>query len=369
MTVGNRTAEIEAKTDRVRRWLVEVGSPGVVLRQRSNFAWLTGGGRSQVNSAKSTGVGSVLITADRVVLLASNIESARLASEEIADGPIECAEYPWHQPEGESRLLERLTGGASAVVSDDDSAVAAAMRGLRASLLPPEVERYRELGALTAAIAEDVCFALAPGETEYEVAARVYAAAASQGIDVPVCLVAADGRIVTRRHPLPTSALVRERAMVVVCLERQGLICSATRLVNFVPADPALRRRHDAVCEVDATAIDATRVGRSIGDIFGEIQGAYGATGFADEWRQHHQGGSTGYQPRDIIAAPDVTATVQPNQAFAWNPSIAGTKSEDTMLATDEGPKWITQPGPQWPSLQVARGGGSFRRADILIRG
>jgi antitoxin VapB len=196
----------------------------------------------------------------------------------------------------------------------------------------------------------------------------VYAAALAHGARVPVCLVAADGRIARRRHPLPTGQPIDARVMVVVCVERGGLICSVTRLVSFAPVGDDLRRRHDAVCRVDAAAARATRVGRPLREIFAEIVATYEQVGFPDEWRHHHQGGSTGYQPRDTIATPAAGALVQRHQLFAWNPSIAGTKTEDTMLATPDGFRWITSPGAEWPSVELEVDGRIVRRPDILLR-
>ena len=51
------------------------------------------------------------------------------------------------------------------------------------------------------------------------------------------------------------------------------------------------------------------------------------------------------------------------HQAFAWNPSIAGTKSEDTVLITHSGAEVLTQT-PDLPVLES----DSIERPDILIR-
>lgn len=360
--------EIDYKLNRVRGWLHEQRHPGLLLRQRSNFAWITAGGRSHVNAATSTGAAAILVTPDRFVLLASNIEARRLIEEELIGVPIEVAEYPWHDGDGERQRLAELVGDVATLALDSEPAVAAAVAALRAALLEPEVRRFEELGRLTGQWVEEVCWRVEPGQTEHEVAAQVHTAALARGARVPVCLVAADDRIAHRRHPLPTARPIHDRVMVVVCVERAGLVCSATRLVGFAPLEDDLRHRHEAVCRVDAAAIGATRVGRPLRDIFADIVDAYARVGFPNEWHHHHQGGSTGYQPRDVIATPAADAVVQHNQPFAWNPSIAGTKSEDTMLATAEGFRWITAPGPDWPSRPVEVDGQTVRRPEILLR-
>ena len=56
----------------------------------------------------------------------------------------------------------------------------------------------------------------------------------------------------------------------------------------------------------------------------------------------HHQGGATGYGPREALATPESTFRVAEGQFYAWNPSIAGVKSEDTMVVGSQGNQVIT---------------------------
>jgi Xaa-Pro aminopeptidase len=155
--------------------------------------------------------------------------------------------------------------------------------------------------------------------------------------------------------------------MLVLGARRWGLIASLTRLVRFGEPDEALRRRHAAVTAVDAALIQATRPGAIAGDIFQAGVAAYAEQGFPDEWTRHHQGGATGYAGRDYRATAHTNAVVQPLQAFAWNPTIAGTKSEDTILATEGGPEILTATRDlptQWGEWEGAR----LARPDILVR-
>ena len=57
---------------------------------------------------------------------------------------------------------------------------------------------------------------------------------------------------------------------------------------------------------------------------------AYAEKGFADEIDLHHQGGAAGYRTREWVAHPNANDVVRNDQAFAWNPSITGTKVEET---------------------------------------
>ena len=55
----------------------------------------------------------------------------------------------------------------------------------------------------------------------------------------------------------------------------------------------------EAACE-EATPSDTER--HLAGDVFAEIQAAYGAVDHPDEWRRHRQGGAAGFAGREWIA-------------------------------------------------------------------
>jgi len=102
--------------------------------------------------------------------------------------------------------------------------------------------------------------------------------------------------------------------------------------------------------------------------MFQTIQKAYADAGYPDQWKLHHQGGSAGYNGREAFADPDSKVTVRPNQAFAWNPSITGVKSEDTILATDKGIEFLTTISKDWPTVTAHFQNKEIRRPDILVK-
>jgi len=365
----NRNEEMAVKTDRLRRLMHESGLDGVLLQDRGNFAWLTAGGRSFVNTASEAGVGAILVTPNRVTLVADNIESARFAEEELAGLDVDVADYPWHDGAAEAKTVEKLVGSAKWTSDLANPELAASIKARRNPLTEPEIDRYRAHGRSSTELAEQICRRIEPGMTEDDVLAMTHEAFSRIGVRVPVCLVAADERIDTRRHPIPIGAEIQRRVMLVVCAESAGLWTNLTRLVNFEPVDDELKIKHRAVCQVDATANAATRPGRTLGEIFEDITAEYDRQGFAEEWRYHHQGGSTGYAGRDDFAVPGSTAAVVADQAFAWNPSITGTKSEDTILVREDDYEFLTEPGADWPAIELERDGRSMRRADILLGG
>jgi hypothetical protein len=92
----------------------------------------------------------------------------------------------------------------------------------------------------------------------------------------------------------------------------------------------------------------------------------YAAEGFENEERLHHQGGATGYRTRDWIAHPASTERVQVNQAFAWNPSVTGTKVEETCIAFSDGVEVLTRTNG-WPQIPVRLGDREYLSPDILV--
>jgi Xaa-Pro aminopeptidase len=153
--------------------------------------------------------------------------------------------------------------------------------------------------------------------------------------------------------------------MLVLCGRRWGLVCSLTRFVHFGRLPDDLRRKAEAAAQVDATLIAATRLSRLLGEIFRRGMAAYAETGFPDEWRLHHQGGPAGYEPREYVATPHSTDVVSVGQVYAWNPSITGTKSEDTILVGEAGNEVLTAI-ENWPTLLVTVEGQTFARPAIL---
>lgn len=365
-----RTQERCDKLKRLRAAMRREGLDVVFLTTRANFAWLTCGGSNHVNTAVADGVTTLAVTSRRTYVLANAIEAPRMMAEELSADEFTLVTFPWQSDAAKRQAVMDLVGRGRAAADSDLYGlprVPPAITELRYSLTPAEVARYKTLGRDVSLLLETVGAELSPGETEQSVDGLMAELALAQGIRPLVRLVAADRRIEQFRHPIPTETRIRRRAMIVICGERGGLIVAATRLVNFEKLSASLRRKHEAVCRVDAALIAATQPGRAVGDVLAEGLAAYAREGFAGEWQRHHQGGPTGYAGREFLATPGEARPVRTHQAFAWNPSITGTKSEDTILATESGPVILSAP-VDWPTVEVEAGGLTLRRADILVR-
>lgn len=359
--------EFEAKQARIRTFLNERGLDALLLRRVSSFAWATCGAASYVNTAESEGAACLLVTPSAGYLITNNIEAGRLAAEEKLGGQAwEFHVSSWHEPD---HAIADLAQGMKLGVDQPFPGgldLSSEIARLRARLTPEEGERFRVLGRLCAEAMDSAVRATRPGQSERDIAAVLSREAQSRGVQAIVNLVATDERVFLYRHPLPTDKTLDRYAMLVLCGRASGLVCSITRLVHFGPLSDELRRKEQACAHIDASLIQATRPDRTLGELFQLAQQAYEAGGYADEWRLHHQGGPTGYEPREYLALPGSPDPVTLGQAFAWNPSITGAKSEDTILVGRSRNEVLTAM-EGWPVIPVTLGNGvTLARPAIL---
>jgi antitoxin VapB len=350
--------EFDEKQRRLHALLTKHQLDALLLRRVSSFAWATCGAASYVNTAATEGAASLLLTPAGRYVITNNIEATRLEQEEkLAAQGWELRLAPWHETnQALAELTRGLRLGADGAYPGATD-LSAELARLRAHLMPEEGERCRALGRLCAAAMDAAIRAVRPGQTEYEIAALLAREAQSRGAQPIVNLIATDERLFQFRHPLPTAKKLGRYAMLVLCGRQRGLVCSITRLVHFGRLPAELRRKAEAVARVDATLLAATRPGRTLGAIFQQAVAVYAATGFAHEWQLHHQGGPAAYEPREFLATPDSTDVVAVGQAYAWNPSITGTKSEDTILVGEAGNEVLTTIR-DWPTLKVTLADG-----------
>lgn len=344
MTATSRGADLAIKRERVLAILASRPADRLALTSHAAVSWYLDGTRTHVSLAGDP-VLAVLVDPDGDTVITTGSERARLEAEELPAG-IRVREVDWQAP------LASAWADDDGVLAEAD--VAAELRAARARLLPAELGRYRSLGRETAAVLTEVLAAADPGRSERAVTAAVGARLLERGID-PVVLLAAGRSRLAFRHPLPTGAPLGDRAMVVVCARRHGLIVNLTRWVRFGRPDDAETDATVRILEVEAGFFAATRPGAEVSAVLASGSAAYGAHGFdAGEWRRHHQGGPAGYNGRDPRAVAGLPDRVQAGQAFAWNPSAPGAKVEDTVLVgTGDDAIEVLTVDPSWPTTLV----------------
>ncbi len=368
-----RQAEFESKLARIREYLRQRELGGVALGSQALFAWASAGGENYVSQASERGVAHLVVTPERVMVLTNNIEMQRLHAEEFKGIDTQGMEFwacPWHAEDLAAEIGRRMHGNAWAcdLGLPGSQKLDEAFQALTYALTPSEVARYRKLGQDCSEAMEEALSDIRPGCTEQAVAGAICRRLWEHGVRPHVILVAADERVYGFRHPIPTGKKFRTHLMAVLCGKRGGLIVNLTRMLHRGRKLPdELRRKHEACCAIDAALNGATRPGLPLNEVFAAGVAEYARQGFKDEWKLHHQGGPTGYHGRSFLGTPAETRRVCENQAFAWNPSITGTKSEDTMVAGREGFEFLSSPTGKWPALTVQCGGRKLRRAAIRL--
>jgi Xaa-Pro aminopeptidase len=362
------TDEIKEKERRVREFLRLKNLKALLLKRQANFSWMTCGGLNLVGMATEVGATSLLITENSKFVISNNIEAPRMIEEEgLEEQGFILKTFPWYEDQEVSAVRNLIGEGSfgSDVPFQNAMMVGEDVVRLRYSLTQEELERYRWLGEKVSSALERTMIATRPGEKESEVVGRLCLEIWKDRIDPILFMGAADDRISNFRHPIPTEKKVEKYLMVSICARKWGLIVSLTRFVRFGKLPKELREKYEANVFIDCTMMAHTRPGIPAKEVLGKGIIAYQEKGFPEEWKFHHQGGSIGYTGRDYrvhFKTPDI---IQENQAFTWNPSITGTKSEDTILATLKGPEMVTRP-ILYPTLSVSVAGISFTRPAIL---
>ena len=365
----DKAEEFAVKLARLRGLMDERGLSTVALAGEANCAWLgcgpddgadlarVVGGRSRIWTETEGGVAALLVARDAVYLYAENIEFPRLTRDEFTGLPFVPLAHDWRRSDLARAVDEVASGGAvgydllTPALLDLPGAryLGPEITALRASLTPREVERYRWLGEQATIVMGEVCRTIEPGWSEAELHAEAIGRLGQLGIDNAVPIVTCDARMWLDRHGLYADNRLERYAMLVFGARKWGLTACVTRLVHFGPPPDDLARQLAANRRIARRVIDATRPGVPLAAIFTEtLLPAYAAEGYAEDIALHHQGGSNGYAGRDARVTNQTPGVVQPDQAFAWNPSITGTKVEDTVVVGDGGAEVLTA-DPRWP--------------------
>ncbi|MCH6469092.1 M24 family metallopeptidase [Sinomonas terrae] len=349
---------------RVLALLDAEGFDAVALTSPAALAWYLEGARTHVSLAAPPIVAAVVSRGEDRVHVTSN-EAHRLVGEELPAWA-HIVEHPWH-----ASVVAAAEADARDAGGGPESRLEDGLRAARQELLPPEVGRFRELGHDVARLLTQTLAKASPEDTERALAARLTAGIVELGAEPVVVLAGGESRRMAR-HPLPTSAPLGNRAMVVVCARRHGLILNASRWIRFGERPASELDADLRILRVEAAYLEASRPGSSLAKAFASGIAAYAENGFSpDEWTRHHQGGVAGYAGRDPRSAPGIDPALGTdvrlgtNVAFAWNPTALGCKVEDTILSGASGFEVLSL-DPEWPTVAVDVAGQRLDRPDVL---
>lgn len=353
--------------ERIREWLNKKELDGVLLGRRDNYAWVSSGAKNHVVTNGEEGVAYYVIKKDAVSLIADSSDLPRMLREQNPLGA-EGILVPWY--ESMEEFIANYIKGEK-FVSDNGVAgtlnVQEELIDLRLELTGEEAERYKEIGQLCANIVEGVCMEARPGQTETEIAQILKCRCIENGISPDCVLVGADERIMDYRHPMPADKKIGSSLMVVLGGEKYGLNISMTRMVYFEEIPEEIKERYKKTQYIFACMQMMMKDGMPYKEYFENVQQLYKEAGYDGEWKMHHQGGPTGYGCREFVVTPDNEKFMHKGQAYAWNPTIQGTKCEETTYMDGEKIQVLTRTG-SWPLSTIATPYGNMDIADILTR-
>lgn len=352
MDTAATAAEIGGKLALLRETLAQQGAGAMRLRGADWFAWVTAGGSNAVLHTTDTGVAEILVTLEEACVLTDQIEGERLRNEEVPQGFTFHIE-PWAEPELRERYVLGVAGGLP-VLSDrpanGEQALPLALRQRRLVLGAAEQERYRALGREAAEGMTEVMHRARPEWTEQQLAGAGAEALWRRGIHPALVLAAGERRLALYRHATPSHEAIGSRAMLVFCARRHGLYANLTRFVSFGAGSAPEAQR--TLIDLEATGLEAVKAGNSLSSVYHALAQAYHHADVEDAIREHHQGGITGYQAREVVATHSTAIELEEGMAFAFNPSYGGMKIEDTFLLGPDGLENLTF-DPGWPALDV----------------
>ena len=321
----------------------------IVLRRNPNLAWAIAG-RAHVPTTIDAACFDLIITQDSATAITNVIEAPRLIAEELPSEVIVKA-IKWF--EGRDPQLPIGAKIGSDQPGADRIDLGTEIEIIRASLIESDVARYKEICTDAAIALGNAMKQVVSSDREIDVAGLITHALWQADLEIAFLGVAGQDRVHKFRHPLPTSTVVGNRVSASICAKRKGLIVSVTRIVSFEPISDVMAKDYEAIFKVEAAMLDATVVGKAFSDPINAAIAAYPANGLdGDEWTKHHQGGPTGFLPRDWPANTGSARLIANNQPIAWNPTGKGFKAEDTIIATNSGVKILSMDS-DWPSFEV----------------
>lgn len=361
--------EFELKENRIYQYLDEHDYEAVVIGTQANFAWLSCGGQSNVLLTGEGADALAVITRKSKILVAYNMDGQRNIDEELGGLGFDLIITHWNEKSREQIVLDLLGGKRflSDITLEGGFVNGTEFYSLHYPLTEWELDRYGQLGKESEQIVKSVVDSLVPGMKETDVSGKLMAAFSLRGYIPTVVLIGSDERNLKYRHPIPSDKVIDKSLLLVLCPRKFGLHVPITRTVQFGGSlDPEIERRYEAASLIAANCIAHTEPGVKFSEILELQKRLYTELGFENEWRNHFQGGITGYIPNDSTLCFDPDARIVENQSFNWFITITGVNTEDTIISGKNIPDVLTNSGV-WPVKSYSANGKEIKLPQILF--
>lgn len=363
----DRRADIDAKHERVAKFLEEQGWEGLLILEPANVAWFTSGATAR-GLCPDWEQPAVFITPTQRWLLASNAEAQRLFDEELDGMGFLLKEWQW---DWRRDYLLRSLAQAKRLGCDrqelDLPSAAEWLRERRRRLTPYEQACCKSLAEVVVHAVEAACRNMQPRDTEREVAGQVAHRLLRRGAWPVHISVGADGRTQKYRRHGFTAVPVERWCTVSATARKYGLHVSVTRTVSFGPPDKALVEAHQSACKVLAALIAASWPDTIVGEVFQAARRIYDLVGAEHEWHAAPLGYVLGREPVEAILYPDSQSAMQEGWTLLWSPSVGPALTGEAVVVTAQGPQVLTTV-EAWPVVLVRVSGIQVQIAGILER-
>jgi Xaa-Pro dipeptidase len=360
--------EVQEKERRVRAALDRLGYHSLIITRRSNFAWLSGGGRAILCYGEPISPVFLVLTPDKKYAVGYSIDLLRTVEEELIGLEYE----PISLPSFGKTPLEAALGVAQGKVAVDSAMPGAEdIYQILVTLYEPytleEMQRYNAAAQASGAILSELAQWVRPGMTERQVVAHAWELYVAQGFEGLYMFFGADERIQRYRHAAPTDKPIEKAVLLAPCGAKWGLHVPNSRLVYFEEPPADIQRRFNAVATMQAAMLATIRPGVKLTALRKLLMELFESTGYPEERYVHFHGGPIGYAGSQPERCLDPEAVVTANMAFTWYFTVAGAKSEELMLVDEHGAS-LKSVDPQWPMLEIDYEGRRVAVPDILVR-
>lgn len=361
--------DFEEKLARIEALLGERKYEALVLGRRDNFAWLTGGKEGGVIRNMEGSFVYLVFTRNERIAVAMNAD-VRKAREELLSGMgFRFQAVDWKSSSKE-RYIEQLLSGKRFLTDiplGNGCLDLDAIYDLEYPMTAGEIDRYRELGALTDDILYRTAGAFREGMTENDLKKEMLKFCVREDVEVDVMQVGADERVKNYRHCTPTDKVIGKTILLSPVFRKYGLHSNIARMfcIGDIPED--VRRSYDAVCRIQAEIIAFSREGLLFADLFAKQEEWYGKLGYGSEWLMHGHGAPVGYMLSDGGVLYSKDRAMKTGQAYEWFVTVSGAKSAELVMNI-EGKQEILSLAGKWPVKEyVTEAGETVRLPDILV--
>ncbi len=357
----HRLAQLEALLD-------EAAAEALILGQASHAAWALCGADLRIQISSERAWGFVVVHRKWRKVVTWVMDARRFQDEEL---PEDVKVVAQHWDEESPETVARRLAGEGPVLSDcglpRTEPAAEYLREAQYPLTDLELRRAEWIGARLDAGCRVAAEALEPGTTEYDAAALLTATYLRDGLAVDEMMIGFDERIGRYRHPVARGARLDRLALLHPTVNRWGQHAIATRMVSLGKPDDELVERFAVVSEVEGWSVAMTRPGVAYSTILDGQREIYSRRGYPRAWRDHWQGGQTGFALCEIAHVERPSDTVPERGLFNWFITLPGAKKEETTLSSGKGGRILTLAGA-WPTQEFGTSLGPASVADLLIR-